>query len=203
MPMSASIQSWRIRSGFHSGLLLACLKFPKAGNRAGQSLTGRGVKFLLTVQSSSLCALLCKFLAVPCSSLQFLAVLSSFPFPFSVGLERTAIMLPGRLPFILRTVPTSSQQLMYCGPDGKGYCEEYAYPPGTDYGPPYPPAGEKIYHNFEEYCKFPHLPFPHTVSSQTQALRQTQPLATRPNTLIGPADIGHIQAPYQKTHHIC
>ena len=125
MPMSASIQSWRIRSGFHSGLLLACLKFPKAGNRAGQSLTGRGVKFLLTVQSSSLCALLCKFLAVPCSSLQFLAV---FHFRFPLAWKGQQLCSQGGFPSFYAQSPQARSSSCTAGLTGRGTVKSMPIP---------------------------------------------------------------------------
>ena len=45
---------------------------------------------------------------------------------------------------------------MFCGPDGLGYCDPYAYPPGFDYGPtniPAPP--EHVWENFDDFCEFP------------------------------------------------
>ena len=52
-----------------------------------------------------------------------------------------------------------SQYLTFCGPDGKGYCDPYAYPPGYDYGPTSNPAPVEphVWTNFDDFCKSLHL----------------------------------------------
>jgi hypothetical protein len=43
---------------------------------------------------------------------------------------------------------------MYCGPDGKGFCDQYAYPPGYDYGPTSnPPPNVPTWTNFDDFCE--------------------------------------------------